>query len=102
MKINLFITFLFTAIILLLCQCSRTEFDDLSTEKQKANFPEVAKQFGLAVAKELNETVRNLHKKGTDYSNANETVEFKENFYNDFLKLALVRLKLEVLCLNQK
>lgn len=93
MKINLFITFLFTAIILLLCQCSRTEFDDLSTEKQKANFPEVAKQFGLAVAKELNETVRNLHKKGTDYSNANETVEFKENFYNDFFKASPSAIK---------
>lgn len=86
MKTNLLITILLLATVLMFCQCSKTEFEDISNKEQIENFPETSKQFGLAVAKELNGTIRNLHKQGVDYSKANITAEFKESFYTDFFK----------------
>lgn len=94
MKKNLSIAVLLATTILLFCQCSETEFEtDYATKEQEVNFPDAARQFGLTVAKELNGAIRNLHKKGADYSNANETVNFKEKFYNDFFKASPSAIK---------
>lgn len=86
MRTNLFSSILLMAVVTLFCQCSKTEFNNFSDVEQMENVPETSKQFGLSVAKELNVTIRNLHKQGVDYSNANETPEFREIFYNDFFK----------------
>lgn len=86
MRTNLFSSILLTAVVMLFCQCSKTELDNFSDVEQMENVPETSRQLGLSVAKELNVTIRNLHKQGVDYSNANETPEFKEIFYNDFFK----------------
>lgn len=93
MKTNLLITILLMTTVLLFCQCSKTEFEDFSSKEQIENFPKTSKQFGLAVAKELNGTIRNLHKQGVDYSKANGTAKFKESFYNDFFKASPSAIK---------
>lgn len=93
MKTNLFSTILLMATVLLFCQCTKTEFDDFPKEEKMENLPESSKQLGLAVAKELNTTIRNLHKQGVDYTTANETPEFKEVFYNDFFKASPSAIK---------
>lgn len=93
MKTNFLSTILLMVIVLLFCQCTKTEFDDFSKEERMENLPESSKQLGLAVAAELNATVRNLHKQGIDYSNANESPEFKEVFYNDFFKASPSAIK---------
>lgn len=86
MRTNLFSSILLTAVVTLFCQCSKTEFHNFFDAEQMENIPETSKRLGLSVAKELNVTIRNLHKQGIDYSNANETPEFREIFYNDFFK----------------
>ncbi|MBQ8282181.1 MAG: hypothetical protein IJZ01_01215 [Paraprevotella sp.] len=82
MRRKSFYSILLFTFCILFCQCNNTDFD---VEKQTIiKWPETSKQLGLAVAKELSSTIKILHKKGTDYSNANDSQEFKELFYNDF------------------
>lgn len=85
MRIKILTLFLSLSIIIF-CYCSSDldEFNRFRQIEYRENWPETSKQLGQGVAKELNITIRNLHKQGVDYSNANESLEFKENFYNDF------------------
>lgn len=86
MKPKVLLSMLVMAAVILLNQCTYPEFDSFSDEEQLDKLPESSKQFGLSVAKELNATIRNLHKQGVDYSDANETAEFRKSFYNDFFE----------------
>lgn len=93
MRTNLLITILLMTTVLLFCQCSKTEFEDFPSEELIENFPKTSKQLGLAVAKEINGTIRNLHKQGVDYSKANETAGFRKSFYADFFKASPSTIK---------
>lgn len=83
MKKNLLLT-IFVLLSLLLSQCSKSEFDVNEEFEQEANFPTHIKKYGQSIATELRETVKNLHKMGIDYLDANETDAFKRKFYEDF------------------
>ena len=68
MRTNLLITILLMTTVLLFCQCSKTEFEDFPSEELIENFPKTSKQLGLAVAKEINGTIRNLHKPAVSFA----------------------------------
>jgi hypothetical protein len=63
--------------------------EDLLAETldEKPEFPSYADNYGKAVAKELRNTVENLNKMGVDYSNADNSAAFKEQFYENLYKV---------------
>jgi hypothetical protein len=58
----------------------------VETPNEKSNFPSSADNYGKSVANEVRNTVKNLNKMGIDYSNANNSIEFKERFYENLYK----------------
>ena len=60
-------------------------FDDLLYFSEDLSLPESSKRFGLEVAKELNSTIRNLHKSGANYSKSRKDNTFMNDFYKDYL-----------------
>lgn len=95
MKKNLQLTVL-VLLSLLLCQCSKSEFEELTLDEefeQNANFPTYIAEYGKSIAAELRGTVKNLHKMGVDYSDANKTDAFKEKFYNNFYQASPTIIK---------
>lgn len=86
-------------IILVSFQCESTNDGDV--EKNEVNtsqniltrvaseaefFPRESQLLGMYVAENLELTIRNLHAQGIDYSDADNSKEFRERFYTDFLR----------------
>jgi hypothetical protein len=72
-------------VIVCLAVFSRCATDEILMPEQveKANFPAYIEEYGETLAKELRQTVYNMNKMGVNYSDAENTPEFKERFYND-------------------
>lgn len=63
--------------------CS-SDYDLWETETiQKTNFPKQSEELGKAVAQELREMVKNLNAMGVDYSNMDNSAEFKAQFFEN-------------------
>jgi hypothetical protein len=73
--------------------------EDLLTEtlSEKQKFPSYADNYGKAVAKELRHTVESLNKMGVDYSKANKSTAFKEQFYENLYKVNPIMLNKDVM-----
>jgi len=83
MKKNFFYIF---SISVLLQGCSMDD-DVLNPSRvDKANFPSVSEEYGKAVAGKLREMVTSLNELGVDYSDADNSPEFKQRFYEDLNK----------------
>ena len=87
MKKSCFNIVLLISATVLFSHCGKydTEMENPYAQKEEMILPENSKLLGVSLAKELNETVRNMHKAGIDYSKAKDSKEFKERFYEDFL-----------------
>lgn len=73
---------------ILLCNCNMWEDEILEEMKppERTYLPAHIEEYGKIVATELHNTVRNLNKLGVDYSNADGSTTFKEQFFNDYYK----------------
>ena len=87
MKKSCFNIVLLISATVLFSHCGRydTEMENPYAQKEEMILPENSRLLGVSLAKELNETVRNMHKAGIDYSRAKDSEEFKERFCEDFL-----------------
>ena len=59
---------------------------------EEPNFPSYADNYGKVVAKEVRNTIENLNKMGVDYSNADNSAAFKEQFYENLYKVNPIML----------
>lgn len=85
-------------LIICLQGCSSSdEFWPLK-ERHITNFPSSSEKYGKAVAEEIRGMVGNLNEMGVDYSRANNTPEFKAEFYKDIYTASptLIRTKSSV------
>lgn len=75
--------YLFSATVLL--QSCSTNEDFLNPEtSNKINFPKHIEEFGKLMANEIGQTVKSLNERGVDYSNADNSSAFREQFYQDW------------------
>ena len=66
--------------------CNKEDiWDEIPNEK--TNFPVYAEEYGKSVAREIHNMVENLNRMGIDYSNADKSVDFQEQFYKDLYKV---------------
>ncbi|MDR2954691.1 MAG: hypothetical protein LBV43_06390 [Prevotella sp.] len=77
----------------LFLNCS-TDVDD-SVIVEKTNFPAQSEEYGKAVAKEFRTIVKNLNEMGVDYSDADNSEEFKARLYEDLYKASPVIKKMK-------
>jgi hypothetical protein len=63
------------------------------TQNENLNFPSYADNYGKSVAKEVRNMVTNLNKMNVDYSNASNSIAFKEQFYENLYKINPIMVK---------
>ncbi len=81
------IFFYIFSISVLLQGCSMDDNMLDPLQDDEANFPARSQELGKAVAKELREIVTRLNEMGVDYSDADSSPEFKEQFFEDIDKV---------------
>lgn len=83
----------FIVCIVVFSHCSIDEDYLMQEQAEEANFPAHIEKYGKTLAEELRQTVYNMNKMGVDYSDAINTPEFKERFYNDFYNAIPVKTR---------
>ena len=81
-----------TAITLIFSQCSQFGIE-LEMGKKELSLPLSVEQLGKTVAKDLHNTVINLHKMGVDYSDADASETFYDQFMADYLAANPIAVK---------
>lgn len=76
--------------------CSMEDSFSGTIEIEKDLFPVHVEEYAKAVAKEIHLTVQNLNKMGVDYSNADNSLTFKEQFYKDWFNASQITTKSNV------
>lgn len=74
------------SITVLLQGCSMDDNVLNPSQFDEANFPPLSEKYGKAVAERLREIVTSLNEMGVDYSNADNSPEFTQRFYDDIGK----------------
>ena len=91
---------LFFFCIMLFCRC------DVSTDfaENQICVPKSSDEFGKSIASELESIILDLHKRGTDYSNMDNSYEIERSFYDDLYTirpdLSITRNTVNPLLLN--
>ena len=83
---NIHKTIILLLFISLFQSCNNFKIDDYSQESVEMTLSDSSISFGKKVAKEISETIHNLHEMGVDYSDAEKSQEFKVEFYNNLYK----------------
>ena len=82
-----FISILTTVVCVVIFSGCSIEDDFVNLENtETTNFPAHIEKYGKAFAIELRQTINNLNEQGVNYSQAENTPEFKERFYKDWYK----------------
>ncbi len=81
---------------LVLCSCDNELLDDVETTEattEETYLPAHIEEYGKAIAAELNSAVKNLSKMGVDYSSADRSEAFKEQFFEDYYEACPTKTK---------
>lgn len=74
--------FYFICIAVIFVGCSKSDISFIN-DAEEINFPSQSEIYGKAVAKEFSELVNHLNEMGVNYSDADNSPEFRHRLYND-------------------